>query len=332
MHIIDQYIDHLRLGQLDEEVSEGVKNKLREDMHASYQEKVSRGYTESEALGLVIEQYSPEALKKNERSGERVASENTSHNHVNQQRNQTTNWLDSSKVDAFLESSRRSSRYIGVGVMLILLGVSTMIFYMTILNQFEPVFGLIPLFFSLAIAVGLFIYAGLTFDQVKNDVYAGVLATEEIERLIIMKKEMFKPYVMKVISAVILCILAPLLLILITVVNNDWATIAVSIMLVILAIAVYVLIVAIKPKEDLEALIKLSKRKKARDEAENIGNTPSDFDNKMDAFHGVIWPLAVIIFLVTGFVFNLWYINWLIFPVSGLIAAIFANSYRLFKE
>ena len=40
-----------------------------------------------------------------------------------------------------------------------------------------------------------------------------------------------------------------------------------------------------------------------------------------DAISAIIFPLAVVIYLILGFVFDLWHPGWIIFPICGLIVA-----------
>ena len=40
-----------------------------------------------------------------------------------------------------------------------------------------------------------------------------------------------------------------------------------------------------------------------------------------DAIAAIIFPLAVVIYLILGFVFDLWHPGWIIFPICGLIVA-----------
>ena len=40
-----------------------------------------------------------------------------------------------------------------------------------------------------------------------------------------------------------------------------------------------------------------------------------------DAISAIIFPLAVVIYLILGFVFDLWHPGWIIFPICGLIVS-----------
>ncbi len=48
-------------------------------------------------------------------------------------------------------------------------------------------------------------------------------------------------------------------------------------------------------------------------------------DKVIGAVASVVWPLAVVVFLITGLIFDLWQINWIIFPITGLLFGAFAG-------
>jgi len=45
----------------------------------------------------------------------------------------------------------------------------------------------------------------------------------------------------------------------------------------------------------------------------------------------IVWPLAGCIFLITGFIFKLWYINWIIYPIAGIIFVISHRANSILK-
>ena len=45
-------------------------------------------------------------------------------------------------------------------------------------------------------------------------------------------------------------------------------------------------------------------------------------ENKIGRICGVIMLITTIIFLVWGFTLNMWYINWVVYPVGGILCGI----------
>lgn len=46
------------------------------------------------------------------------------------------------------------------------------------------------------------------------------------------------------------------------------------------------------------------------------------------AVAAVVWPIAVCIFLLLGFIFGLWRISWVVFPITGILFGGFAAFYN----
>ena len=56
--------------------------------------------------------------------------------------------------------------------------------------------------------------------------------------------------------------------------------------------------------------------------AYNKGNKKDKEDKRIGVWCGCIMLVATIIYVITGFCFNLWYINWVAYAVAGLICGI----------
>ncbi len=73
-------------------------------------------------------------------------------------------------------------------------------------------------------------------------------------------------------------------------------------------------------------LITYSGMMKDKFDIEKYNNENTDeykkVDNKIGRICGVIMLTATIIFLVLGFVLNIWYINWIVYPIGGILCGI----------
>ena len=73
-------------------------------------------------------------------------------------------------------------------------------------------------------------------------------------------------------------------------------------------------------------LITYSRMMKDKFDIEKYNNENTDeykkVDNKIGRICGVIMLTATIIFLVLGFVLNIWYINWIVYPIGGILCGI----------
>ena len=51
-------------------------------------------------------------------------------------------------------------------------------------------------------------------------------------------------------------------------------------------------------------------------------------ENKIGRICGVIMLITTIIFLVWGFTLNMWYINWVVYPVGGILCGIVGTIFK----
>lgn len=91
--------------------------------------------------------------------------------------------------------------------------------------------------------------------------------------------------------------------------EDSWDSICTSVFMVIIAIAAttYVYAAIQKSKYDIEGY--------------NWENDPNREKTFVDRAAGCIMIIATAIFLLLGFVWNLWYISWVTFPIGGLLCA-----------
>ena len=115
-------------------------------------------------------------------------------------------------------------------------------------------------------------------------------------------------------------ILSPITLI-VAAIGDGSVLYGVVVLLAMVAIAVYILSYFGMQKDAYEKLLKINEYSKQTKEQDRV----------ISAISAVIWPLAVIIFLVSGFVYEMWGINWIIFPVTGLLFAMFSQAYKILK-
>jgi hypothetical protein len=91
------------------------------------------------------------------------------------------------------------------------------------------------------------------------------------------------------------------------------------------AMAVYIFIYFGKIKENYKRLLCLdeySKPYKQKQEEQRVTNIVAS----------IVWPIAVVIYLISGFIFNAWAINWIIFAIVGISFGAFSAAYVALKE
>lgn len=234
----------------------------------------------------------------------------------------------------FISLNKKSSIVIGIGVGLILLGVSLLILLSTlfnnglVINAISPdaqgVFPVIVLFISIAVSVGLFIYSGIKLEKYKFiDKGLFELSTKDKSVLSAESANIKANQTIYIIIGVVLCILSPVAIFTGSLFGDDTSTIyGVCIMFVVIALAVFILVTGSSAPESYKKLLKT-------DEFDPVVKK----ENKViGAMAGIIWPLAVCIFLYTGIVLKLWHINWVIFPITGILFGGLSAFYKAIKS
>jgi hypothetical protein len=299
-----------------------IKNDLLSNMEDKYLELKSNGKSENEAIGIVISEFGniDELIRE-------LGIE-----HVSQVNSLPT--LTEFEVNDFVESNKRTGKLVGIGVVLCMIGAAFLIFTQQLIEDsfirgiskdLGDVLGLVPLLVLVAIAVGLFIYSGNLGEKFKY-LEGGFELPADLKAQIQQKNREFNsPYNLSVIVGVTICILSPVILFVSSIFGNNGSTYGVVGLILMVAIAVYIFIYFGKIREGYKRLLCLDEYSKPLKEKE-------EEDKVIRAVASIVWPLAVCIFLVSGLVFYQWHINWIIFPVTGILFGMFCAAYNILKE
>jgi MFS family permease len=324
MNTIETYLDNMFASFPKTSEIMKVKADLLANMEDKYNELKADGKSENEAIGIVISEFGniDELIKElginipQEPEGE-ILPELTAHD-----------------VNEYIEVNIKSGKLIGIGVVLCILGAASIIlvsklvedgFIRSIPEDTAIMLGLIPLFVLVAIAVGLFIYSGTLVEKYKYLEYGFNLPAHLKNELNQRNQNYNSTYTLSVIIGVSLCILSPASIFISIFFGEEATVYGVVGLLLMVAIAVYIFIYFGKIKENYKRLLCLeeySKSYKQKQEEQRFINIVAS----------IVWPIAVVIFLVSGFIFNRWEINWIIFPIVGIIFGAFSAAYGALKE
>ena len=294
---------------------EQIKQELSMNMEEKYHELINLGKTENEAIGTVISEFG-NIDELMEELGYAVEEE-------------AERALSDQEVNDFLAENKHFGKMIGIGVSLILLAASIfmlingVVSVMEIENRLLNIAGLIPLLLMVAVAVAIFIVADHRMEPFKAMLHNYQITPNQRYRLEQEANEFRSDQLKAVVIGVVLCIVAPLVLIIISVVDGAYASIGVSILLGLIAIAIFLFIYYGEQDSAYKKLLQEQDYQKPNVDKE---------DKVVGAVAAFVWPLAVAIFLITGFIFNQWHINWLIFPITGLLFGGFAAVRSIMSE
>jgi MFS family permease len=182
--------------------------------------------------------------------------------------------------------------------------------------------GLVMLFLLIASAVGIFIFSGMNFERYKF-MEEGVRLPLGVAADLKKRHEAFNPtFYLCVIVGVCLCIISPVSLFLSSMISDEAIEYGVVALLIIIAFAVFLFISSGTVRDSYEKLLQIGdsapKQKKE--------------DKVISAVAACVWPLAVAVFLFCGFLYNLWHIAWVVFPITGILFGMFSAVYSIVTD
>ncbi|UOQ48702.1 permease prefix domain 1-containing protein [Gracilibacillus caseinilyticus] len=318
METIINYLDNMFASLPKTLEMKQLRDELLANMEEKYHELKQDGKTENEAVGIVISEFGniDEIMEAFDITQEKQTGSNQ--------------LLTETEVDQYLETNRLAAKWIGIGVLLCIIGSATIVFFTALFENgymnrsLALTTGVILFTILVAIAVSLFIYAGLKLDKFKyiNQQMNFDLTKELHYKVETMKNNQHPRFVAALICGVSLIILSPAILIFIMAVSEQLIIFGVVVMLTLVAFAIYLFVYFGTVHGSFTTLLERPINRRAAEKEGRING----------AIASIIMPLAVIFFLISGFVFGLWHINWLVFPIAGLLIAIFNASYTLFSK
>ena len=208
----------------------------------------------------------------------------------------------------------RFSLAVAGGVGLILFGLVVM-FLMGALGLHE-IFMTIALLFFVAIAVFIFIFAGITHsDFVKEHPYIGkIYDRAEVKRYNRLFPILLGASVMGILFGVIFLIASEGIAMPEGFTEERWESLLTMIFFILITISVTVIVWAglQKSKYDIDDYNKTADKENGEDKENSLSGK----------IGGVIMLLATVIYLVIGFVWNLWHPGWIVFLIGGILCGI----------
>ena len=299
-----------------------LKNELLSNMEDRYNELKSEGKRENEAVGVVISEFGNIDELMKEMNIKTTADSGKSYPSIS---------IEDARE--FIAMNKKASHIIATGVGLILLGVSLMIFLFTfidgnqIYNSISPdavnAIPIIILFLFVAVAVGLFIYSVSKMEKYKFiDEGQFELSGKDKSTLSAEFPGIKSNHTTSLLIGVVLCILSPVAIFIGSLLGENATVSGVCIMFVIIAAAVYLLITGSNAAESYKKLLK----------TDDFDPVVKEQNKAVGAIAGIFWPIVVCIFLYSGIVMNLWHINWIVFPIAGILFGGFTAFYKTMKK
>ena len=312
MDTIRSYLDNLFAGLPRTERVRQLRTELLSNMEEHYRELKAQGKTENEAVGIVISQFGN-------------IDELLTELNIQREENQLPEAEDS-LIDAYLEASKKATRNVSLGVFLCILGPALLMLF-NALFQSGPLdiggdastLALIPMFLCIMSGVGILIYGGMRMEPYKTLEDRMLIAPASHARLQSGYETLREPYMKSVIAGVCLCVISPVPLFVVSTLGYRMEAYGVPLLLFLVACGVYILIRDSMHRSSYQKLLKI----------EEYAPVKTKENKVVGAVASVVWPLAVAVFLFLGFVYNLWGVAWIIFPILGLLFGIFSSVYTM---
>ncbi len=303
MNAVEQHIENMFRDFPETEEIKRIKNDLYQNAQDRYDELIALGKTESEALGTII-------IEIGERD---VLLEELGYDQEEDLMDYSFHTL--AEAENYIMFTNRESTKIGLGILLILVGVGLTPTFNTF--GVEEI-GVILLLICVAVAVGIFITAGLRLESLKNalDPDEGIFylshedyETIEYEFSVFKERERYR-----IPMGVMLCILAVIPLLLFSFLDQQLITERFGILLLTTAIGTGVY-----------QFVKYGMLQSAYEQVLNIGEYSVEerrFQQKIEPIAGIYWLGAVLVYFIWSFTTMNWHYTWMIWPISGILWAL----------
>jgi len=305
MDTIQTYLDNIFKGYEGNAKAQRIKQEMLSHMIEHYQDLKYAGKSENEAIGAVISEFgnADELLAEIGGGGSTAEKESPS-----------LPELSSDYAREYIDTVQRASGWIALGVALILTGVSVMLAAFSVTGEGNA-FGVILFFLFLIPSVILLIVNGIKvepFEHLQPDSFT--LPAYLRSRLTEERRPELARYPLIVGLSVGVILFGVLLVAGAGALRGegtpDLVLPAVSLMMLLIAVSVWCLIRYGMVHDAYDRLL----GKKSFTSQHMKAN-----ERKVSAVASVWWPVTTVVFLVTGFVFRLWNMNWIIWPISGIL-------------
>lgn len=308
MNTINNYVETMFMNLPNTQELNNLKQDILINMEEKYHELISDGLSDNEAIGLVISEFGNIDEILNELEIKSKTTDNTtSINSYNQ--------LNFEEIDDYIAMRRSLGVRVGFGVILCGIAASIIIFGV---HMGAVVTGVILSMFIIAIAVALFITSGIMASRF-NYLEKGFLAEpQNLDYIKNENKAYEKSFVFSLIIGITLVILSSIP-VLIGSQHPNSMLLYVCGTIVIATVGCFFLIYGGVVKGGFTFLL---------ENGIDSSISETDIKNKLfwKRFNDSFWLVVVAIYLFVSFVFGIWHISWIIYPIAGVLSGIWMNN------
>lgn len=328
METIKNYLDSMFGGLPKTDEMAKLKENIYENMQDKYQELKASGKSENEAIGIVISEFGN--IEELMEEFDIAQDDNYKYDAKPVIEALSEEPLPEVNIDTareYIKVKRTVGKFVGIGVSLCVVGIALMIAVNGMMEfrynngsngNLGQMLGLAIMFVFVAGGVALFIYSGFLtspYEYIERQFYS----SEYVKQQMTAEWNVERPTnLVKLVVGICMCVISPVPFFIISFVSKERAGMVLfgtAILLLIVAIAVYLIISAGNVMEGYQRILE-------------IGDyTPSKKkgNRTIEVVASIVWPLVTAIYLFMGFVFDFWHPGWVIFPVVGILFGIFCS-------
>ena len=205
----------------------------------------------------------------------------------------------------------KSAKQVAIAVALILLGVSIFLTIASLAPDVEQysLIGICAILLGVSFAVPLFIINGSKIEEFKkkNPILNNVYTENELE----VGKAKYTKFIAIGISIILIGVMIMMLLLGLKF-GGEESPLPIAILMYFITIGTSIIVYASNMKEKFDI---------AKYNKENTIEY-KEIKNKVGKICGIIMLITTIIFLIWGFTLNMWEINWMVYPIGGILCGI----------
>jgi len=324
METIKNYLEAMFANLPNTDSVRKAKYELLQMMEDKYSELIGEGASENEAVGTVISEFGnlDDLAEELGLQDEIKASYDTLAENPRKM-------ISFDQAKEFIAARTQKAFFIALGVLLCILSVCG-----PILAEFAGVnemFGVIPMFLCIAIAVGLFIYGGAAdkkYKFVKQELCQIDMMTADYIKEEDEKYE--KVHLYRLIIGVVLCVICWLPSAVLDEVSSlaKLSDLGGFFLFVVVGIGVFMIVYTNIIKSAYEELLKVN-------DINTVSGTYGRKDSEIEynnenvkILMEIYWPVVTCIYLIWSFITFDWWISWIVWPIASIIAAIIKIVFR----
>nr|MBQ8253309.1 hypothetical protein [Lachnospiraceae bacterium] len=319
METIRIYLENMFMHVKSTPEVEKAKAELYSMMEDKYQELKKEGRSENEAVGIVISEFGNLDELAAELGIEETVADSSEIEGVHVTLEEAKQYCK--------EQAKAGIRY-GIASMLCVLCPIMLILMGGLQEEYGfadgivAAGGLIPLLLIIACAVAIFIVTGISMSKYEKYEKEELFLDYATKQFVEAQREDGKlTFALQIAFGVFLCIIAvvPLIIVGSMELSSDMpAVLCVLVMLAIISVAVFFFVSAGTKSDAYHVLLQ---EEEYRADRKRKGSPLYIFDS-------IYWPVVTLIYLVWSFLTMQWHITWVIWPVAGILSAVFEAIIR----